>query len=793
MNEWPASLRIVLQTILSLHHPMFLYWGPELIQFYNDAYRPSFGDGKHPAAMGQQGQECWAEAWSVIEPQLEEVIETGKPTWHDDALVPIERNGRMEEVYWSYGFSAVYSDDGEINGVLVVCTETTAGVLANRRLRLTATMAERAGLSKTPAGVLERAVGCFTEQRSDIPLAGVIDDGRVTHTSGLEDTEKQTLKLFVAKLAGVDSPTRIELDAPIAAAPWPEPVTDLFLVPMGERATLLYGLSPRLPFDDTYRDFLLQLTDSVGAARQRVEAIARRISIESERQDLLMQAPVATAILVGPEHRFELANRLYVEMVDREVTGKTYLEAFPELTGAPVVESLDRAYREGVPFATDEMLIRIVPDNGSAPQDRHYKFNLQPIRTADGETYALMVVAVDITEMVRSRQAQARAHEELQKAHDERTELIEKLESANRAKDEFLAVLGHELRNPLAPIVTALELVRMKNDGVLPREHQLMERQVKHLVRLVDDLLDVARITRGKVELKEQTCKIGEVVSKAIEMADPLFEKRRHRLTVDVPQSISWWGDPTRLAQVVANLLTNAARYTAPGGDVRVVATANDGEIRIAVSDNGIGIEPELLEDIFTMFVQSVADDERAAGGLGLGLTLVKSLVELHGGAVTAHSEGLGRGSTFEVRLPVNKTRIADPDSGPMPALAATRVLVVDDNVDAAQMMAQALRSRGHIVKVAHDGPSALDALNHFTPQCAVLDIGLPVMDGYELASKITERIGPKVCYIAVTGYGQAHDRERSTQAGFAAHLVKPVRFEELAAAIAQSCMISDS
>jgi CheY-like chemotaxis protein len=400
----------------------------------------------------------------------------------------------------------------------------------------------------------------------------------------------------------------------------------------------------------------------------------------------------------------------------------------------------------------------------------------------------MMSVAIDVTDAVQSRAEQERANEQLRRAHDERAALINQLETANRAKDEFLAILGHELRNPLAPIVSALELIKLQGNDPFSREHALIRRQVAHVVRLVDDLLDVARIARGRIELKRKPSEIGEVIARALEMVEPALEARTHRLTVDVPHPIPWQGDPIRLAQVLANLLTNAARYTPPGGNITLGAREASGEITLTVSDDGEGIDASMLSSIFEMFVQGHQEADRSEGGLGLGLTLVKHLVERHGGVVVADSPGLGNGSTFSVRLPSRAPGASEPPL-PGPMLQDTkRVLVVDDNVEAAELMAELLQTLGHEVDVAHDGSEALRAFERFKPQVAVLDIGLPAMDGYELAERMQRLKAAHPCrLVALTGYGQDRDRKRSLAAGFSTHLVKPVSFADLAAAIVDS------
>jgi signal transduction histidine kinase/ActR/RegA family two-component response regulator len=406
-----------------------------------------------------------------------------------------------------------------------------------------------------------------------------------------------------------------------------------------------------------------------------------------------------------------------------------------------------------------------------------------------------------VAEVVRLGEALERSAELLGQRERERDEHLARAEAAraeaetaSRAKDEFLAMLGHELRNPLSPIVTALELLELRGQAE-SREVVIIRRQVQHMVRLVDDLLDVSRITRGKVHLEKQAVEIAVVVARAVEMASPLLEQRQHALAVDVPAAgLEVYGDADRLAQVAANLLTNAARYTPPGGSIRVRGYVEDGEIVLSVRDNGQGLSAELLPRVFNLFVQGPRSADRQEGGLGVGLTLVRSLVAMHGGRVEAQSDGPGKGSTFLVRLPplaqvqAARASTAEPVATlPRHSARAVRILLVDDNIDAVDLLTELFARNGHEVVSAHDGPAALAALERFTPEVAVLDIGLPVMDGYELAARIRDRLGRAApAFVAVTGYGQEADQARSRAAGFSCHYVKPINLEALLAAVHQ-------
>jgi signal transduction histidine kinase/CheY-like chemotaxis protein len=511
----------------------------------------------------------------------------------------------------------------------------------------------------------------------------------------------------------------------------------------------------------------------------RVEAQLVRAKMRSLEEAQAMRlasvfehAPVGVAILRGRDHVFEFANRQYLELVaGRNVVGKPIREALPELKGQGVYELLDHVFESGEPFV-GHSLRTLILRGGNAPEETFFDFAYQPLADGRDGVTGIAVVAFDVTELTRARR---------------------EAEAANRAKDEFLAMLGHELRNPLAPILTALQLMRLRSVAGAERERTIIERQVKHVVSLVDDLLDVSRITRGKVQLRRERLDLAEIVAKAIEMTSPAIEERRHMLRVDVPRGLPVNGDAARLAQVAANLLTNAAKYTDPGGTIVVAAEEDGPDVVLRVSDSGRGIDPDMLPRIFDLFSQERQEIARSEGGLGLGLAIVRSLVDAHGGSVEARSDGKGRGAEFIVRLPraaegVTAAALRDgsPVGGPSPR-PGRRILVVDDNPDAAQLLADSLQALGHRTRVVFDGPSALDAAAEFAPDVALLDLGLPVMDGFEVAQRL--RALPQlggVQLVAITGYGQEIDRQRTREAGFDEHMVKPVDLDRLEAWLRQ-------
>jgi signal transduction histidine kinase/CheY-like chemotaxis protein len=385
------------------------------------------------------------------------------------------------------------------------------------------------------------------------------------------------------------------------------------------------------------------------------------------------------------------------------------------------------------------------------------------------------------------------AQEESKRTLEERARA---LVEADRRKDEFLAMLAHELRNPLAAIMTALELMQQgdRAPAQQARTRDVVGRQACQLVHLVDDLLDVSRFTHGKIQLSRAACDVRELVHRAIESTRTLIDGRRHRLTVTAPdEPLQVLGDFSRLVQVLSNIIGNAAKYTAAGGAIEIGWCKEGRDVLIEVGDTGAGMSPELLSQVFEPFVQADRTLNRAGGGLGLGLTLVRSIVELHAGQVVASSPGPGLGSVFTVRLPTLDPRavpLTPPlatDAAADPARAGIRVLVVDDNTDAAELLADALRGRGYEVRTASDGTLALRVVAQWDPQVVVLDIGLPGLDGYTVARELRRsEVRPERRLIALTGYGQPSDRNRAKEAGFDALLLKPASLKAVFEAVSR-------
>jgi PAS domain S-box-containing protein len=743
LSAWPASLKTIVALMLDATEAMVVWWGEDFLQIYNDAYAPRVDDRGPGTALGRPAPAYWKHSWALIGPQAALVLAGQPAKGYRDFQIGIERNGRVEDTFWTYSFTPVRDDAGAVRGVLVISTETTERVLGARRQHTLDLLRQRLStVDGLPA--MDAAVQAASQSNpGDLPAVAV--------TSSKTPPEAALAPMpahirIAAREVGID--------------------VDLAVV---------FALSPTLAPDSAYRLFLEQFTLLVATARHRIDSEALRLIVEAERDRLLLDAPVGAAVMIGKELTYHLVNAIYARVSGRPadaMVGKAFVDVFPELEGSPVHEQFKEVYQRGEPFVSQPTLVQI-HRNGGALDDRYFTYNLSPLRSLDGEVYGLMVIAVDITVQVDARAEVEQLNTELQ--------------AAARAKDEFLALLGHELRNPLAPIVTALELMRLR-DRSTDREQIVIRRQVSHLTRLVDDLLDVSRITRGKVELRKESVEAREVLLRAIEMVTPLIEQRQQHLSVSIAP-VQWYGDPARLAQIVSNLLTNASRYSDAGADIALRAAAAGGMLEIEVSDNGMGLPPELLPRIFEPFVQGERKLHGSVGGLGIGLALVKNLAEMHGGSVTARSAGVGKGSDFVVQLPLAAAPSApEPQPGtqdlPRPG-ARRRILVVDDNVDAADTLAEMLRMHGHTVAVSYTPEAALQAFTENRIDLAILDIGLPGKNGYELADLMRgSGVNPTVRYVALSGFGQALDKERSAAAGFSVHLVKPLAPEALAAIV---------
>ncbi|XYI00709.1 PAS domain S-box protein [Sorangium sp. So ce1128] len=490
--------------------------------------------------------------------------------------------------------------------------------------------------------------------------------------------------------------------------------------------------------------------------RRRAEQALRE---SEERFQTFMAHSPAAAWIVDQQGQILYVSPTYLRMFrsgTSDPVGKSIFDLYPEQLAQKYMETSLRAVREG----------RVVEEVEPAPRrdgtDGYFLVYRFPIRNA-ADHVSIGGVAIDITELKQAEK---------------------QLKEIDRRKDEFLATLAHELRNPLAPMRNALQILHIAEPSN-PRAQsarKVMDRQVQQLARLVDDLLDVARITRGKLELRKERVDVASIVERALETSRPVIAHAQHRLSVHLPQERSYLvADPMRVAQVLSNLLNNAAKYTPCGGDIQIVTERLAGEVIIKVQDNGTGISPEMLPRIFEMFTQADTTLERAQGGLGIGLTIVKQLVELHGGRIMAESDGLGRGSSFSVALPLALEERCPAEEhvhgdDPQPTSHERRILVVDDNQDAADTLATLLDAMGNDVRTAYDGWQALRVAEEHRPDIIFLDIGMPGINGYEVAHRLRAQPETRdVMLVAMTGWGQEADRKRSKEAGFDHHWIKPI------------------
>lgn len=499
---------------------------------------------------------------------------------------------------------------------------------------------------------------------------------------------------------------------------------------------------------------------------------------ENERfRRLFDQAPGFMAILRGPDYVFDLTNQAYCQLVGhRAILGKPARDALPEVVNQGFISLLDQVYRTGQTYVGHAMPIKLQRERNGPLEERFLDFVYQPIRDKRGVVTGIFAEGSDVTEH--------------KKAEEELRQLAANLSQANQRQSEFLATLAHELRNPLAPIRTGLDLMRVTadNPASTARIREMMARQLDHLVHLVDDLLDVARINTGKIEPKKTRVLLKDIVLNAVETALPGMEGKNHVFGMHIPDEPIWLNaDANRIAQVIGNVLTNARKYTPDNGKIDLSVRREGNEVVIAITDNGIGIPADSLPHIFDIFTQVGHGIDHSQGGLGIGLSLVKRLTEKHGGTVNAFSAGPGQGTTFTIRLPIAPSEpekavgIQESVSTSPAQQRPLRILVADDNQDAAEILKEMLEIQGHTVKVAHDGIAALELAKTFLPDLGLLDIGMPLMDGYAVARAIRQVPQLQSTRLAaITGWGTKEDRDRTRDAGFDYHLTKPVNFEAL-------------
>ena len=774
LADWPKSLRGYAEMVMAMPSPAIIFWGPEQTQIYNQGYAAIMGP-RHPRYFGAPYRESWPDTYPLIYPWMRHVLDEGGTWTVERALIPVTRHGFDEETYFTFTFSPLRDDEGRIAGILQPVFEVGESVLADRRAETLRLLLPEHRSGATP---IADALAALAANPADLPFACVwlwnADAARLEPAGSVGATlaEADVARLDDAGVATcLDSTPRLldalpAIDAGLARAALVLPLEG----PPGaaSRGAIAFGISPRLHFDDKYRKFLDLAARQVAAGLQRDEA-AR--AAERQRQylnELFMQAPAGIAVLTGRDLVFELVNPAYAAFIGRrDILGKRLVDALPELRDQAFPRLMDEVWRTGIACVGNEAPAQLRRGDDGRIEEAFFNSVYQPLHDERGVMSGILIFASEVTEQVNARRRVEHLADELRAEH--------------HRKDDFLAMLAHELRNPLAPISAAAEVLRLghANDPRLRRTSEIVTRQVRHLALLIDDLLDASRVTRGLVTVERRPEDLRDIVAAAVEQVTPQVQGRRHRLHVqvgDAPVGVS--GDRKRLVQALANLLDNAAKYTPDGGRIELSLTQDAGEAVLLVRDDGMGVAPEMRERIFELFVQGQRGADRAQGGLGIGLALARRLVDLHGGSLSCASQGIGQGSEFRLRLP-----LAAPGDGlaaDAPAVVATTgaplcVLIVDDNEDAAHMLAMLLEDAGHEVMTESDPVVALERAQATRPDVCLLDIGLPRMDGHELARRLRATPpGRAATLVALTGYGGAADREKAAQAGFDHYMLKP-------------------
>jgi PAS domain S-box-containing protein len=796
LSNWSRSLRAAVAMVLHARHPMFLWWGPGLIQIYNDAYVPSFGLGKHPAALGQGGRDCWPEIWDIIGPQIDGVMRRGTPTWHEDALVPIFRNGAIEEVYWTYGYSPIFDDGGSIGGTLVVCTETTERVLATRQEAALRAEVERDRtrlrqfFAQAPAGIcILRGPDLVFEFANDHYRALV----------GGRDVVGKPLLSALPELAGQG------LDALLHG------VIASGQAFVGREARIRVDRHGRGTLDEAFYTFVysplrdtpdrvdavivlaLDVTEEVSAKR-RSEELAQRLRDSEAQFHVLAESIPQLAWRTRADGYTDWYNQRwydYTGTTPASMQGWGWKQVHHPDVLEEVLARWQAALAAGEPFEMEAPLRRA---------DGQYRWHLTqavPFKDETGRIVRWFGTNTDIDASRRIAEERAALLESEQRARLD-------AELASRAKDEFLSTASHELRTPLNAILGWARMLQSGelSDSAFSRAADSIERNARVQVRLIEDILDGSRIITGKLQLEIRPLDLTAVLQAALDSVRASADAKRIVLSVNVdPAAARVIGDPERLHQVIWNLANNAIKFTPKEGAVDVDLSRVGTDVQLTVRDTGEGIGPDFLPYVFERFRQAEGSTTRRHGGLGLGLALVRHLVEAHGGTVQADSKGPGHGSIFTVRLPVQAVFAERVEVEP-PSLAADRpfvsravnltgqcILVVDDEADARDLVATVLRSKGADVVTAASAAEALSLIASRPFTAIVSDIGMPTSDGYELIGRVRTVIGlpgHDLPAVALTAYSRDEDRRRVLDAGFQAYVAKPVEPDHLLDVVAR-------
>ncbi len=675
IENWPQSLKTITSVLLTSRHPMFLWWGDELIQIYNDGYRPSLGEDRHPAALGARGREFWGDIWPVIGPEVESVMRGGEASWHEDNLVPISRNGRMEEVYWTYSYSPVLGDDDRVGGTLVTVQETTRRVLTERRMMMLRMLAERtAAEARTVNEVALLAADVFAQNDGDIAFALLYlldeDGSRLRLASSVGDIPAHICHDIVplndltvddpgwpiADVVRTGNAAMIDdLERRFGSFPgrrWPEPVEAARIIPILHASdehlhgVLVIGLSPRLPVDENYCSVLdiaaSQIATAISNARSHEAQKAAVKAVEFERtrlRDLFEHSPAVIALVQGPDHVFELANPRYLEIIGRsDIFGKSIREAFPELDGQGFFEMLDDVYASGKVVVGTEVPVHWDRNTDGELENAFFNFGYQRFGGDENTPHSILMHAVEVTDEVIARQ---------------------EVEATVAARDEFLSIAAHELRTPLTNIKGMAQLLQRNADrgtldsGRLQRHLASIVTQTDRLSGLVVDLLDISRLRGGQLALRPREFDFVQLVQETISSHGDELEDNAHIVTINTTDdSLTMIGDPDRLEQILSNLLDNAAKYSSSGSEIIVAVTGDVNNVYVSVQDKGIGLTAGMAERIFEPFGRAPNAAALDIPGIGLGLYISRQIAHRHNGSLWAESAGEGRGTTMRMTVP---------------------------------------------------------------------------------------------------------------------------------------------
>lgn len=773
-GAWPVELRVALDLMLDAPYPMLVCWTGQYLMLYNDAYADLLG-AAHPAALGRPLSQVMPTLWPDIAP-LADAAMASQPGQLEDLCVVLPPGDDACQRWFTASYMPLRSPAGEVGGFVHTAFETTGRVLEARR----ADQARRASDARLSALFDSLPVGVGV---SDASGAMVLANDAMEHylpTRRLPSRDEQRLGRWTILDAGGN---------PVAWTDFPGQralrgervvpgVEALYREDDGREVWVHISSVPIVEADGTVSGQVSVVTDidrvkRTEAALRESEEKYRKLFEEVDEAFCILEVKFDAAGAPSDLVFLEVNPMFAIQSGIHDARGRSVHEL------APGLESVWLERYGAVAQSGESILF----EEYSPKLERWFEVNASRIGAPETRHVALVF---------RDTSARKRIEEDMRRLAREASE-------ASRRKSEFLAVLAHELRNPMATIRTGLEIMRLRADSpdTLVRVREMLERQTHQLSHLVDDLLDVARVSSGKIEIRKQLADLNRVVTGAVETSTAVIQGARHRLEVAFwPEPLLLDIDPIRIAQVVSNLLTNAAKYTPPGGDIRLVVRKEADAAVIAVSDSGVGILPEHQEAIFEMFSQVGDSGGLAQGGLGIGLSLVRQLVDLHGGAIDMHSAGAGKGSTFTVRLPLGAHPAVETGQAPSPALRpeqralprrSFRVLVVDDNTDAAESLSLLLQLNAHQIRSASNGRDALALVRDFRPDIAFLDIGMPGMNGYELAQQL--RALPALAHttlVAVTGWGSEEDQARARDAGFDHHVTKPIAAEMVSRLLGQ-------